>query len=82
MVWFYRRSDGELRIETRFDSATSEYILEVSWPGRPLMTERFGDAAAFDARVLALEQQLEQERWEQVGSPEMLPHGWRWDITH
>ena len=82
MIWFYRGSAGDLRIETRFDSATAEYVLEVAWPGRPVMTERFSDAAAFDSRVLELERQLEQEQWQQVGSPEILPHGWRWDITH
>jgi hypothetical protein len=55
MVWFYKRSDGDLRIETRFDSSTEEYVLEVAWPGRPVMTERFTDTVAFETRVLALE---------------------------
>jgi len=82
MVWFYKRSDGELRIETRFDSASNQYVLEVAWPGRPTMSERFSDTAAFETRVLALERQLDAERWEQVGSPEILPHGWRGPITH
>lgn len=82
MVWFYKRSDADLRVETRFDSSTAEYVLEVAWPGRPVMKERFSDAASFDARVLALERELGEEHWEQVGTPEILPHGWRWDITH
>ena len=82
MVWFYKRSDDDLRIETRFDSITTEYVLEVVWPGRPVMTERFTDTAAFETRVLALERQLDHELWQQVGGPEILPHGWRWDITH
>ena len=82
MVWFYKRSDGDLRIETRFDSITTEYVLEVAWPGRPTMSERFSDTEAFETRVLALERQLDAERWEQVGSPEILPHGWRGPITH
>lgn len=82
MVWFYERSDGALRVETRFDSPVSEYVLQVTWPGRPTLTERFTDISAFETRVLALEQQLEAERWTQVGSPEILPHGWRGAITH
>ena len=82
MVWFYKRSDGDLRVETRFDSASAEYVLEVAWPGRPVMTERFADTGEFESRVLALERQLDEEKWQQVGSPEILPHGWRWDITH
>jgi len=77
MVWFYKRSDDDLRIETRFDSITTEYVLEVVWPGRPVMTERFTDTAAFETRVLALERQLDHELWQQVGGPEILPHGWR-----
>ena len=28
MVWFYKRSDQALRVETRFDSVTNEYVLE------------------------------------------------------
>jgi hypothetical protein len=82
MVWFYKRSDGELRIETRFDSTTNEYVLEVAWPGRPIMAERFSDTAAFETRVLSLEHQLDTEQWEQVGGPEILPHGWRGPFTH
>jgi hypothetical protein len=82
MVWFYKRADGALRIETRFDSATNEYVLEVAWPGRPVVTERVSDTAAFDSRVLALERQLEEENWQQVGSPEILPHGWRGVISN
>ena len=82
MVWFYERSGGALRVETRFDSVTNEYVLEVAWPGRPVETERFSDTDAFEARVLALEGQLDAEHWKQVGSPEILPHGWRGAITH
>jgi hypothetical protein len=82
MVWFYKRSDGDLRIETRFNSVAHEYVLEVTWPGRPPVTERFGSAAAFDIRVLALEQELEKAQWQQAGSPEVLPHGWRGAFTH
>lgn len=82
MVWFYKRSGGALRIETRFDSVTNEYVLDVAWPDRPPMTERFSSPAAFETRVLALERELAEERWEQVGSPEILPHGWRGAFTH
>lgn len=82
MVWFYKRSTDSLRVETRFDSVTSEYVLEVAWPDRPKISERFADVGAFDARVLALESDLETEQWQQVGPPEILPHGWRGAFTH
>ena len=77
MVWFYRNTDGELRIETRFNETTGEYVLDIAWPGRPPAIERFDNEAAFRARTIALERQLEREHWTQIGSPEILPHGWR-----
>jgi hypothetical protein len=77
MVWFYRNGKGELRIETRFNDHTGEYVLDLAWPGQPMVTERFTDEQAFRARTIALEQQLDAEHWKQVGSPEILPHGWR-----
>lgn len=82
MVWFYKRSDGALRVETRFDSVTSEYVLEVTWPGRPAVTERFRNTPAFETRVIALERQIEAEHWKQVDGPEILPHGWRGPVTN
>jgi hypothetical protein len=82
MVWLYEKQDSSLRIETRFDSATNEYVLEVTWPGRSPETERFTSIDAFRSRVLVLEQQLDAARWMQVGSPEILPHGWRGPIAH
>ena len=82
MVWFYSRANDALRIETRFEEATNEYVLDVTWPGRPTETERFRDVEAFRARVLVLEARLDAERWKQVGGPQILPHGWRGVITH
>jgi hypothetical protein len=77
MVWFYTSSRGTVRVETRVDAVVDEYVLEIEWPGRPVAVERFRDAAAFDARVRAVERQLEAEGCHQIGGPEILPHGWR-----
>jgi hypothetical protein len=82
MVWLYARETSSVRVETRFDQATNEYVLEVTWPGRSPESERFTSLDAFRSRVLMLEQQLEDARWTQVGSPEILPHGWRGPIAH
>lgn len=82
MVWLYEREGGSLRVETRFDSATNEFVLEVTWPGKSPESERFRNIDGFKTRVLALEQQLDASRWTQVGSPEILPHGWRGPIPH
>jgi len=77
MVWFYRNTSGDLRIETRVDDRTGEYVLDLVWPGGPVETERFVNEDAFRARTIALEHQLDTEQWTQIGTPEILPHGWR-----
>lgn len=82
MVWFFARDQSQLRLETRFDDATREYVLEIAWPDRPPETERFHDVDGFRARVTILEDQLAAERWTQVGSPEILPSGWRGPVSH
>jgi hypothetical protein len=79
MIWFYERLGGALRIETRIDPMTKEYVLQMEWPGRPTMTERFPDHVAFEARLLAIERQLKAEHWKQVSGPAILPHGWLGD---
>lgn len=81
MVWFYTRADERLRIETRLHAVTNEYVLQVEWPGRPLLIERFLDAAAFDVRLRAIERELHTDSWQLVGS-EILPYAWRGPINH
>jgi hypothetical protein len=82
MVWFFARGHDSVRIETRFDNATREFVLEVTWPGRPLATERFSNPGTFQSRVLALEAQLEAEAWAQIGNTTIQPHGWRGPFTN
>ena len=82
MVWFFARGNDSVRVETRFDNSSREFVLEVSWADRGLETERFTDLAAFQARVLTVEAQLEAGSFAQVGNPEILPHGWRGPFTN
>jgi hypothetical protein len=63
MIWFFRGSVGALQIETRIDPVTKDYILQIEWPGRPVVIERFRDRRSFEARVLAIEGQLTAEQW-------------------
>ena len=81
MVWFFARGNDSVRVETRFDNTSREYLLEVAWADRPVETERFLDVTAFQARVVDIESKLEAESWAQVGNPEILPHGWRGPFT-
>ena len=82
MIWFFARGNDSVRVETRFDNSSREFVLEVAWADRPVQAERFTDLATFQKRVLAVEARLEAESWAQVGSPEILPHGWRGPFTN
>jgi len=57
-------------------------VLDVTWPQQPAITERFLDLGTFEARVLAVEAQLEAQSFAQVGTPNILPHGWRGPFTN
>jgi hypothetical protein len=81
MVWFFARGNDSVRVETRFDNSSAEYVLEIAWANRPVETERFKDQTAFQQRVTAIEARLEAESWAQIGNPEILPHGWRGPFT-
>jgi hypothetical protein len=76
MVWFYTRADERVRIETRLQASTNEYVLQVECLGRPVVIERFADAETFDVRVREFERELDAESWQLVGN-ELLAHGWR-----
>jgi hypothetical protein len=82
MVWFFARGNEALRVETRFDNSSREYVLEVDWANRPLGTERFRDHAAFEARVAIVEARLRADAYAQVGGPQILADGWRGPFTN
>ncbi|MGB7220035.1 MAG: hypothetical protein WBD07_14655 [Vicinamibacterales bacterium] len=76
MLWFFDRNDQHLRLETRYDNATSEYVLVVNWPDGREDTERFTDREAYRQRLAVMESRLEAERWMRHGPPVILPDGW------
>jgi len=77
MVWFFERDDQCVEVETRFDNDTLEFVLKVRWPdGREHAEQRYQDSASFRTRLLALEQELQETRWRNTGSPLLLPDGW------
>jgi hypothetical protein len=82
MVWFFSRGNDSVRVETRFDNASREFVLDVTWPHQPVITERFDDLGTFEARVLAVEAQLEAQSFAQVGTPKILSYGWRGAFTN
>ena len=76
MIWLFERAAQAIRIETRFDRASGEYVLVTEERNGTRETERFRDAAAFRLRLKALEQQLESNHWTRTG-PFLLRDGWR-----
>jgi hypothetical protein len=76
MLWFYRRGDDLITVETRFDNATREYLLVMQTADHQQTVERFDNLAAFKDRLLRAEEKLAKERWAQAGPPVLLPDGW------
>ena len=77
MLWMFERNDESLRLETRYDNTTLEFVLIMRLPDGKQQIERFKDALTFRNRLEALQAQLESEQWTAVGSPVMLRDGWK-----
>lgn len=77
MIWLYERCDEELRLETRFDNATGEFVLVQYQAGGAADTERFLTEDAFRARLVTLSAALEAARWNQKGPPVIVSDGWK-----
>jgi hypothetical protein len=82
MIWFFRRGDETVKLETSLDNKTQEYVLVIRWAERPAETERFQTLEAFDTRVRQLDQQLMTEHYAQVGGPAILADGWKGSFSH
>jgi len=75
MMWFWTRGAEELQLETRYDNATSEFVVTLisrDGPGEP---ERFTDINAFRARLRLLERELEGKAWKNSGPPVFASDG-------
>lgn len=79
MVWFFTRGDDVIKVTTRFDKASSTYVIETQWPDLPRGIERFEDCGEFAARLMELENQLQVQAWSRLESgPQLLDHDeWR-----
>jgi hypothetical protein len=76
MLWFYERDTIVLRLETRYDSKTAEYVALLHYPDGRQELERFSKLEAFRQWLVALEETLAADHWTQKGSPDILPDGW------
>jgi hypothetical protein len=75
MIWFWSREKQKMQLETRYDNATKEYVITIRRHDDQQQTERFADIVAFRRRLVALEKQLEDDRWIQSGTPTIDPEG-------
>ena len=77
MIWIFERGPEEtLRLETRYDNDTTEFVLMIHGVNGGLQVERFKNAVTFQERLEVLETQLEADRWTQKG-PVFLHDGWK-----
>ncbi len=76
MVWFFQRGDASVRLETRYDNETAEFVVNVKWLDGRENTERFTDREEYRLRLVALENSFEIERWVRRGPPMILQDGW------
>ena len=76
MIWFYTRENESLRLETRYDNDTFEYVGVMTHPDGRQETKRFETVETFRAWLVSLEQALSAEHWTPTGAPHVLPEGW------
>lgn len=77
MIWLYERGPDVLRIETRFDNASSQFELIWHRPDGTTDSERFATEAEFRSRLESIEAALKSEHWNISGSPQLLADGWK-----
>jgi hypothetical protein len=76
MLWFFDREDESLRLETRYDNESSQFVAVVRYPDGSKRTERFGTLESFRRWLDALDQILREQQWASRSGPVILPYGW------
>jgi hypothetical protein len=77
MIWLYQRRDQQMRLETRYDNVTEEFVLVRHQPDGTESTERFQTQDAFRVRLKELCAALEAEDWTHNGPPVFMSDGWK-----
>lgn len=76
MLWTFTRERESIKIETRFDNETKEYVLIFYRDDGGPQIERFADAFVLRDKLAALEEELEAQRWRFNGVV-VLRDGWK-----
>jgi hypothetical protein len=75
MIWFWSREQQQLRVETRYDNETSDFVVAIEHPDGHQECERFPNLVELRKRLVALEQQFAAEHWTPAGEPLFVPDG-------
>ena len=75
MIWFWSRDEQHTRLEARYDNATTEFVVAITYANGGQQSERFLDIGAFQTRLEALERGLQSEHWAQSAGPFLDPQG-------
>lgn len=77
MMWFWERGSESIRLETRVDDKTREYLVILRLPNGERQIERFADLASFRVRLATLEEELKDDHWKhQSGGRVSLIDSW------
>jgi hypothetical protein len=76
MLWFFEREQDSVRLETRYDNDTAEYVAIVTYPDGRRETERFTDSEMYRRWLDSWERTLETDHWTRRGPPVVVPDGW------
>jgi hypothetical protein len=76
MIWFFDRDRDLLRLETRYDNTTLEFVAVVHYSDGRTLERRFAQSKAFREWLEAFERALEGQRWKGRSGPVVLPYGW------
>ena len=76
MLWFFDRDNESLRLETRYDNSTLEFVALVRYPDGRDLERRFRDRREFREWLEAFERALGAKHWRGRGGPIVLPYGW------
>ena len=73
MVWFFQRGDDLLRVETRRDRKSREFLLILRQSDGTELVDRFKSKGKFQKRLDDLERKLKANRWAESAAPG-IPH--------
>jgi hypothetical protein len=68
MIWLFERPHERplktLSVETGYDNVSGEYLVTQRRPDGECIVERFPDSETLESRLVALEHDLEGDRWQ------------------